>query len=336
MPQEKDAFRIAVIGAGIHAETNIFPSLANHLLGNIAKVAVCDLQEQRAVQMAKLCGAQSVYTNYERMIADTRPDGVIVCLNAKLHPEVVVRCIELGVNVLVEKAPAITVEQAKAMSDVAKKKRKVVMVGHQKRHGTAYRQAKEVVSREDEFGRIVQIEAKMHGMPTFPNTFSCLMEWQIHNIDLIRWFGGDIADIAVQSWIHGPSSASLAMSLKFEKGAVGAVGWGTYGGPGPFCERLEVISEKGSGVIVENAYDTIIYQGAWAKRWRPDWNPNLANQSQVLMGYVGEIQHFIDSVRGKAEPSSSIDDGVKNLEALYEIARQAGIPAEWMYTPSKF
>jgi predicted dehydrogenase len=329
-------FRIAVIGAGVHSETNIFPSLANHLLADVEKVAVCDLEKEKAKKMAAICGAKSVYTDYERMIMQECPDGVIVCLNAQLHPQVAIRCLELGAPVLVEKAPAITVDQAKAVRDAARKTGKVVMVGHQKRHGSAYRQAKEMAAREEEFGRIVQLEAKMHGMPRFPNNFSCLMEWQIHSIDLIRWFGGDIQDIAVQSWIHGQNTSSLTMALKFQSGAVGAVGWGTYGGPGPFCERLEVVSDKGKGIIVENAYDTITYEGSWGNRWRPDWNPDLANQSQVLMGYVGEILHFIDSVRGRQAPSSSMDDAVKNLEALYEVARQAGIPAQWSYTPSRF
>ncbi len=336
MATGKHSFRIAVIGAGIHAETNIFPSLSNHLLADVEKAAVCDLEEEKAHRMAALCAAGAVYTDYHRMIQEQHPDGVIVCLNAGLHPEIVIRCLQLGIPVLVEKAPAVTVEQAKRMREEAQKTGKVLMIAHQKRHGTAYRQARQIVADEASFGRVVQVEAKMHGMPAFPNNFCCLLEWQIHNIDLIRWFAGDIESIAVQSSIHSEKTASLTLALKFAGGAVGAVGWGTYGGPGPFCERLEVIGDSGKGVIVENAYDTILYEGSWARFWRPDWNPNLANQSQVLMGYVGEIRHFIASVRGETAPSSSIDDAVKNLEALYEIARQMGIPTEWKYTPSKF
>ncbi len=41
-------------------------------------------------------------------------------------------------------------------------------------------------------------------------------------------------------------------------------------------------------------------------------------------------------VRGKKEPSASMEDGVKNLEAIYEIARQMGIEPEWQFTPSRF
>lgn len=329
-------FGIAVIGAGIHAETNIFPSLANHLLADVDKVAVCDLDQGKARRMAAICGCGKTYTDYRQMIETEHPDGIIVCLNASLHPKVVVDCLERGVPVLVEKAPAATVEQAREMWNASKRTGKIVMIAHQKRHGTAYRKAKEIVSNVREFGRIVQIEAKMHGMPRFPNNFCCLMEWQIHNIDLIRWFGGDISSIKVQSQVHGENRAALTMALKFTNEAVGLLGWGTYGGPGPYCERLEIISDQGQGVIVENAYDVTCYNESRGNQWRPDWNPNLGNQSQVLLGYVGEIQHFIKCVQKGAVPSSSIEDGVKNLEAIFEIARQMQISTDWIFTPSRF
>jgi predicted dehydrogenase len=329
-------FRIAVIGAGIHAETNIFPSLANHLLADVAKVAVCDLDESKARRMAAVSGCGNTYTDYRKMLEAERPDGVVICLNASLHPQVVIDCLERGVPVLVEKAPAITVDQAREMWEASKRTGKVAMVAHQKRHGTAYRKAKELVSSAREFGRIVQIEAKMHGMPRFPNNFCCLMEWQIHNIDLVRWFGGDIGSIMVQSQVYSENSAALVIALKFVNGAVGALAWGTFGGPGPFAERLEVVSDQGKGLIVENAYDLTFYNESTGTRWRPDWNPNLGNQSQVLMGYVGEIQHFIECARGNAAPSSSIEDGVKTLEALHEIARQMQVQPEWKFTASRF
>lgn len=329
-------FRMAVIGAGIHAETNIFPSLASHLLADVETVAVCDLQEARARRMAAQSGGGRTYADFMEMIRRERPDGVIVCLNGKLHPDVVIACVQKGVPVLVEKPPALTVEDAERVWESSKAGRCAVMVAHQKRHGTAYTMARQIASNTREFGRLVQIEAKMHGMPRFPTNFSCLLEWQIHNIDLIRSFGGDIADIAVRSRVLGSNKAAVTMALSFTSGAVGAVGWGTFGAPGPFCERIEAVSDKGKGLIVENAYDVTYYDGSWCRRWRPDWNPNLANQSQALMGYAGEIRHFVECVRHGRKPTPSIEDGVKNLRALHEIARQMGIEPQWRFTASRF
>ncbi len=47
-------FRMAVIGAGIHAETNVYPSLANHLVSGVETVAVCDLDVRKAEAFAAL------------------------------------------------------------------------------------------------------------------------------------------------------------------------------------------------------------------------------------------------------------------------------------------
>ncbi len=333
---KKGPFRMAVIGAGIHAETNIYPSLANHLLAEVHTVAVCDLDEARARRMASLSGAGKPYTDFKEMIRREKPDGVIVCLNGRLHPQVVIACTEMGVPVLVEKPPALTVEEARRILQASRSSGCPVMVAHQKRRGTAYVMGRQITANQKEFGRIVQIEAKMHAMPRFATNFSCLMEWQMHGIDLIRSFGGEITDVVVRSWVMGRRRAAVTILLSFASRAVAAVGWGTFGGPGPFCERIEVVSDKGKGVIVENAATVTYYDGSWCRTWGPDWNPNLGNQSQVLMGYVGEILHFVDCVQKKRQPSPSIQDGVKNLEALHEIARQMGIKAEWRFTPSRF
>lgn len=334
--QVESNFRLVIIGAGIHAETNIYPSLGNHLLRHVKKLAVCDLDETKAKRMAAISGFKNTYSNFKEMIQKEKPDGVIVCLNAKLHPQIVIECLRMGIHVLVEKPPACTVEEAKEMLAVSQSTGKIVMIAHQKRHATVYKKAKEIVSDKENFGCIVQIEAKMHGMQWFPTTFSCLLEWQIHNIDLLRAFGGDIEEISVMSQKYGDNTASLAFLLRFKEGAIATVGWGTFGGPGPYCERLEIMGDKGKGVIVENAYGLVFYDASWGRRWRPDWNPNLANQSHVLNGYVGEILHFIECAKKNVTPSPSIEDGVKSLEAIYEIARQAGITPEWRFAPSRY
>jgi len=333
--QARENLCIATIGAGIHAEVNIYPSLANHLLRDVEKVAVCDLDEEKAKKMAAIVGAKNTYVDFRRMVEKEKPDGVIICLNAKLHPQVVIECLQMGTHVLVEKPPALTVEEAKKMLAVSQSTGKIVMVAHQKRHATVYKKAQEIIGDEEKFGRIVQIEAKMHGMK-YPTTFSCLLEWQIHNIDLLRAFGGDIEKISVLSQRYAENMMSLVFLLKFKGGTVAAVSWGTFGGPGPYCERLEIVGDKGRGVIVENAYDLVVYEGSWSRRWSPDWNPNLANQSHVLNGYVGEIIHFIECIKNNKVPSPSIEDGVKSLEVIYEIARQAKISPEWKFTPSRY
>ena len=122
--------------------------------------------------------------------------------------------------------------------------------------------------------------------------------------------------------------------LRFESGALGTLGWGTYGGPGQFAERIEILGDKGKGVIITNAREVTFYDEETGLNWTNDWNPISPNQSHVFNGYVGELRHFIDCVKGGQQPVPSIQDEAKTMEYLAEIARKADIPLEWAFISS--
>ena len=68
--------------------------------------------------------------------------------------------------------------------------------------------------------------------------------------------------------------------------------------------------------------------------WTHDWNPISPNQSHVFNGYVGELRHFIDCVRAGRPPVPSIQDELKTMAYLAEIAAKADIPLEWAFISS--
>ncbi|MFB0544919.1 MAG: Gfo/Idh/MocA family protein [Asgard group archaeon] len=325
--------KISTIGAGAHATNILYPSLTYLNLGNVKKIAVCDLKKELAKKVSAEYGFQTFYVDYRKMLEKEKPDGVIVCINARQHPQVVVDCIQHGAHVLVEKPPAETLKDAKRMLNESRKTGKFIMIDHQKRYATAYRKAMEI-TKQNEFGEIAMIESKMHGYP-YESLFTCLMEWQIHIIDLIRAFCGEIKEIKALQKKISENRAAIALLLKFENDAIGTLNLGTEGWRGCYCERLEVVGDKGEGVIVENARKLVHYRGnvsgisKEARIWEPDWTPIKSNQSIVIDGYVGLIKKFLESVQKHEEPLPNIYDGVKNLEAIYEIADQLEIPKVW-------
>jgi UDP-N-acetylglucosamine 3-dehydrogenase len=333
--------RIGMIGAGVHATNMLYASL-EHLNERIEKVAVCDLKEDRARANAKQFGFDKVYTDYRQMIAKEQLDGVIVCLNAKLHPPTVLDCLKGGVDVLVEKPISITVEEAREIEETAEKYNRIVMVEHQKRYSKAYLKAMDLVKQPD-FGDIVMIETKMHGRPyeTLTNLF---LEWHIHNIDIVRAFGGDVKTVqAVQKGI-ATNRVAIAILLEFENGAVATLNWGSEGGFGRFSERLEVVGSQWRGVIVENARDvtyydhnrTDYYSHNTAKVWKHDWWPMHENFTHALDGYVGIIQRFAECIETREVGVPSATDERKALEVIHEIFKQLNIPVDWRYVSSAF
>ncbi len=324
-----DKFKLAIIGAGIFAEANHFPSLSLHFFDDIERAAVCDLDINRAERLADKYGWKKVYTDFHKMLDEVKPDAVFVCLGAKHHPAVASEVIRAGFPVFLEKPAAINVEGTRQISDVASSAGVPVQVGHQKRHGLAYNKLREHVSNTEEFGNIIQIDSKMHGFTVFPTFYTCMLEWQCHNLDLVISIAGSIKEINAISHRDSDRTGALSALLRFENNALGTLSWGTYGGPGQFVERVEVLSDKGKRAIITNAREVQFCDIENGTHWTNDWNPISPNQSHVFNGYVGEFRHFIDIVKNGGVPVPSIQDELKTMENLRDIALSAGIPIEW-------
>ncbi len=324
-----EKFRLGIIGAGIFAEANHYPSLSLHFFDHVERAAICDLDGARAERMAAKYGWNHTYTNYAEMIEKEPLDGVIVCVGGKYAPKVSVDVLRKGLPVFIEKPSSTFYEDTVKVAEAARETGLIAQVGHQKRHGLAYRRAMDIVRDTQTFGNIIQIESKMHGFDVFPTFYTCMLEWQCHNLDIIRAFCGDIKEIEAKSFRNSDRTGALTAMLKFESGALGVLGWGTYGGPGQFSERIEILSDKGRGVIIQNACEVISYTPEAGEHWTHDWNPISQNQSHVFNGYVYELLHFIDCVRSGKTPAPSIFDEEATMKDLQTIAQKAGIPLEW-------
>jgi predicted dehydrogenase len=329
-----DKFKLAVIGAGIFAEANLYPSLSTHFFDDIERVGVCDIKEERASRLARKYGWLRSYTDFHEMLDKEKPDGVIVVLGAEGHPVVTPQVLDLGYPVFLEKPSARDVEGTRLIAEAAERNHLPVQVGHQKRYGLAYQKARTIMQEKSKFGNILQIESKMHGFPVFPTFYTCMLEWQCHNLDLIESFGGAITEIEAKSYRNGVATGALTAMLRFESGALGLLAWGTYGGPSQFSERVEVLSDKGCGVIITNGREVTFYEGEVGQTWTNDWNPISPNQSHVFNGYVGELRGFIDCVKGGQPPVPSIQDELQTMKNLAEIARKADIPLDWAFISS--
>jgi predicted dehydrogenase len=335
MTATADRFRLAIIGAGIFAEANHYPSISSHALaGLVDRVAVCDLDRGRAEELAGRYGWRSVYTDAAEMLTRERLDGVIVCAGGPHHPDVACMVLEAGLPVFLEKPSSVDLSGTARIAELALARDLPVQVGHQKRHGLAYRRGFEIVRDADSFGRIIQIESKQHGFPVFPTFFTCMLEWQGHNLDLVRAFGGDIVEIDAKAHLTDERHGSLSALLRFASGAVGVLAWGTFGGPGQYAERIEILGDRNRGVIITNAREVTLYEEDTGETWTSDWNPISRNQSHVFNGYVPQLIHFVECVRAGGQPEPSIHDELKTMTNLFEIAEQAGIPTDWAFISS--
>lgn len=97
-------------------------------------VAVVDIREDRAQQLAEAYGLDTWTTDYREAIARADVDVVSVCVPTYLHPQVSCFAAAHGKHVLSEKPIALTLEDAEAMLEAARTHGVRLGVGFMRQH----------------------------------------------------------------------------------------------------------------------------------------------------------------------------------------------------------
>jgi predicted dehydrogenase len=122
-----DQLKVGVIGVGHLGQhhARIYSQSPDVLL-----VGITDLDPERANAIGQQHGA-TVFPDMEELLGVV--DAVSVAVPTSHHREVVLKCLEAGVNVLVEKPLASSVEDARAMVHSANQRGLTLQVGHVER-----------------------------------------------------------------------------------------------------------------------------------------------------------------------------------------------------------
>lgn len=111
--------RTAIVGLG----TISFEHLAKlRDRPDVEVVGLCDLHETLARAVSERFGRGAPYTDFARMLADTRPDVVHVLTPPQAHHQLTIEALNAGAHVFVEKPIAPTWEEYVQMRDLARER----------------------------------------------------------------------------------------------------------------------------------------------------------------------------------------------------------------------
>ena len=97
------SYRVAIIGAGTIVKYAHAPGFQR--LPNAEIVALCDINEARASELAEELDIPQWFTDYEQMLSQVKPDIVVVATPNVLHKSMSEAALRAGAHVLCEKAP---------------------------------------------------------------------------------------------------------------------------------------------------------------------------------------------------------------------------------------
>ncbi|MBI2194605.1 MAG: Gfo/Idh/MocA family oxidoreductase [Planctomycetes bacterium] len=333
--------RLAFIGCGSFSTASIFPNV--HLVPQIDLVAVCDVDESKAVRNARNFGARRVYTDLEQMLDKEELDGVFCIGPAPQQYQLAPHVLRRGIPVYVEKPSAVTSQQAKELAQLAEANSVWGQVGFMKRFADVYVMAQEILHRA-EFGPLHFLFCKFAQGP-YPQIWgidsprrAMLIGQLCHIFDLVRFFAGDPAK--VQAFYHEatPTQFAYAVNVVFESGAVGQLDLNSLEAKTGFrdiVERLELVGCETHLVCEdmmrlkwqarEDFSQAVPRAGRYLHAFEPAWN-SMA-RSAINFGYRGEVEHFARRCLGEAQGGPDLWDSYWSLlfgEAVYDSAHAGG------------
>ncbi len=147
----QETVNVALVGAGYISDYHLRALRAQP---NVQVVAICDVNEARATRWAQSNGIPKAYGDLGKMLADEQLHAVHVLTPPHIHIEPGVQILEAGVDALLEKPLAHTLEGCQRLRDAAAKHGRALGISHNFLFTTAYESLVEDVTS----GRLGQID----------------------------------------------------------------------------------------------------------------------------------------------------------------------------------
>jgi len=187
--------------------------------------ACADIVRENAERFAAEYDIEHVYEQYERMLAETQPDIVSVCVPPGLHADIVVGCAETGVPDAIhcEKPMAKTWGDCRAMVEACEANGVQLSFNHQKRFGGPVREAKRLLE-DGAIGELERLEfSEEHLYDTGTHVFDICsymtdgepVEWVMGQVDYREenvWFGAHNENHGLATWAYADGTRGLAMT----------------------------------------------------------------------------------------------------------------------------
>lgn len=282
-----------MIGAGAIVQRGHIPNF--QAIPNAKVVAVCDVNLARAQEAAEEAGVEGAYADHKEMLAEEKPDIVVVATPNIFHKPISIDALQAGVNVLCEKPLALSVADAQEMYAVANEQGKLLTVGTHFRFSAPVQMAKRQVDAGF-FGDIYAARTlwnRRAGIPGYGSWFT--------NNDLAG--GGSLFDIGIHAldralFLMGypePVTVSGVSYAQFGPRGQGLGGWGSDISKPSANARFDVDDFAWGFVRFDNGA-TLILEVSWASHFENQFYTELygTEGGAYLGGMDNKIRLYTD------------------------------------------
>lgn len=359
----KEPLNIVVVGVGL-----IGPRHAQHVAENPETIlmAIIDPSPKGQTVADELCTTwfPSIAEMFQYLDLENLPypDGAIVCTPNHLHACVLAELAVKGVHLLVEKPVSTSLGEAKALKELAQEHDVKVLVGHHRRFNPFIVASKELLARvgepiaiqgtwalhkDEEYFKMSpwRTNTRLGGGPLLINL--------VHDLDLLQYLLGPIeriyAEVMKKQRKEYPDvDEGACLTLRFKNGVTGTFlcsdkvvspfNFESGTGENPTVpsddQLLGFYRIFGSHGTLSVPDMTLYHQDELlGKSWLlPVSKSSLVGERselRQLKPFTAQLQHFVEVIRGRAEPACQIDDGISALLCIEAVIRSidTGLPA---------
>jgi myo-inositol 2-dehydrogenase / D-chiro-inositol 1-dehydrogenase len=322
--------RVLVVGAGraglVHAR-NFAEGVAGARLA-----ALADPNPTALSRAAAELGCERTSSDSTRAVEDDAVDAVVIASPTFTHADVAVAALAAGKHVLCEKPLASSLAAANEIAAAAAHADGVFLMGFMRRFDVGFARAAERIAA-GEIGRPLLVRSTGRG-PGLPPEWAwdvvrsggLIGEVNSHDLDTVRWLSQqEFASVhAVGRAAKRPDIAErypgfvdmVVATFELDGGALAQVDGACPADYG-YDARVEVYGSEG----VVFAGDPLAHRTLLVRHESAAGDPVSSWRTVFAEAYRAEAAHFVAACRGEAEPRTTVEDGLRALEAVVAVNR---------------
>ncbi|MFQ6067546.1 MAG: Gfo/Idh/MocA family protein [bacterium] len=332
--------KVAVIGCGYWGPNLI----RNFIQIRESKVKYCcDLDEEKLRRIKSLYPDSRVTQNYRKILNDPEVEAVAIATPVYTHFELAKEGLEVGKHVFVEKPLTHTSQEARELIRLARKKGKVLMVGHTFLYTAAVNKLKELID-SGELGDVLYISSQRRNLGLFQDDINVVWDLGTHDISVILYLlNGSLGEkecriVATgQSHFLSENEDVAFITLNFSDNVVANLhlSWldpckirnMTIVGSRKMVvyddiETLEKVRVYDKGVLVPDSHHSF-GEFQLSYRYGDITIPRLKQEEPLKV----ELSHFLDCIREDKKPLTDGENGyqvVRIIEKINESLKNGG------------
>ena len=339
--------RFGIIGLGNQGSTYVLNIFDNGEIENGIVTAVCDLNKVKINNLLKKTKNKNVatFTDYKEMLKSGLIDAVLVETPHYSHPEIVIDCLNSGLNVICDKPAGVYAKQVKEMNNVAKKTNVHFAMMFNQRTNCVYRKMSEIIKNGElgELQRVNWVITNWYRTQSYYDSGSWRATWAgegggvlinqcPHQLDLIQWVVGELP-VKVNGfckygkWHDVEVEDEVTAYFEYKNGATGT--FITTTGETPGTNRFEVSGSKGKLVcdgetneliFIKNKEDSIEFSKTSENGFaRPETEKIVVETDGKNPQHAGIINNFANALLGLEEFFVEGTEGINGVELMNAI-----------------